>query len=496
MLRALRYGVWTVVGFVLVVAFAVFVLQMPIPMPWRNKAEAKPPVVQRDLKPIELVEGELHTLAIPEAVRRSLGIQREGKDVVYEVAIPTKNRPLVMAGSTALDPACVMRIRARFAPGEARSIEMVEEPGMFPSMKPIPHELRPGDEVKPGMKLATFYSYEIGNKKNDLFEAIVQLRLDEVILKKAEDAGGSLPDIYLWTARRNVDTDRSGVRRAWNTLLTWGVHPDDIKAVEEEAKKLSITEGRRQELPQAEWADKLEHWARVNLYAPKFVQGSEPAVIVERNLAKDELVVDNTVNLFTIAKVDHLLVLANCPEDLLTDLYKLRDAGQMTWKVYTVGADLREGVEGKIAEIGWIIDQNQHTAVIKGYIPNPGGKIRAGQFANASVELLLPKDVVEVPVNAVVEDGEQSIVFVQTDAAKHHYQMRRVEVVNRFAKSVLVRSKIGANEALTDEEKKLGLLPREPLERGKRVLLSGVSELKAALLNLESQPKSQKEDKR
>ena len=38
-------------------------------------------------------------------------------------------------------------------------------------------------------------------------------------------------------------------------------------------------------------------------------------VVVERNLHVDEMVVDNTVNLFQIADVSRLLVIANCPED-------------------------------------------------------------------------------------------------------------------------------------------------------------------------------------
>ena len=42
-------------------------------------------------------------------------------------------------------------------------------------------------------------------------------------------------------------------------------------------------------------------------------------VIVERNVHVDEMVVDNTVNLFQIADVNRLLVIANCPEDALAD---------------------------------------------------------------------------------------------------------------------------------------------------------------------------------
>ena len=204
---------------------------------------------------------------------------------------------------------------------------------------------------------------------------------------------------------------------------------------------------------------------------------------------KEEIVVDNTVNLFTIAKVDELLVYANCPEDNLPELYRLREkGGTIKWKVQTVGVDDKDGVEGTVTEIGWLIDPSQHTAVIKGFIPNPGRKIRGGQFATATVELADPDDVpvVEIPNDALVEDGRQSIVFVQTDAAKHQYQMRRVVVTHRFENKVWVRSKpFFPAEALTDEEKKLDLLPREPLTAGDKVLTSGVLELKVAVMEKE-----------
>ena len=101
----------------------------------------------------------------------------------------------------------------------------------------------------------------------------------------------------------------------------------------------------------------------------------------------------------------------------------------MRWSLQTVGA---LPIEGPIEEIGYIIDANQHTAVVKGYIDNPDGKLRAGQFVSATVNLPPPPDVVEVPLTALAEDGKQSFVFVQPDPAQPRYTMRRVQVTHRF----------------------------------------------------------------
>ena len=80
---------------------------------------------------------------------------------------------------------------------------------------------------------------------------------------------------------------------------------------------------------------------------------------------------DNTVNLFQIADVSRLLVIANCPEDALPALEAL-DRNERRWTVRTVGAASAAGLPGTIDEIGYLIDPNQHTAVIKGYVENPG----------------------------------------------------------------------------------------------------------------------------
>src|SRR5208283_945257 len=107
------------------------------------------------------------------------------------------------------------------------------------------------------------------------------------------------------------------------------------------------------------------------------------------------------------------------------------------WTVRTVGT---APVAGLVDDIGYLIDPNQHTAVVRGHIPNPNGLLRAGQFVTATVELLPPKDVVEVPIGALVEDGKDSIVFVQTDAKEPIYTLRRVQVTNRFEHVAYVRS--------------------------------------------------------
>ena len=154
----------------------------------------------------------------------------------------------------------------------------------------------------------------------------------------------------------------------------------------------------------------------------------------------------------------------------------------------TVGAGSAGGLSGTIDEIGYVIDPNQHTAVIKGYVDNPGKHIRGGQYVSATVNIPPPDDVVEIPTDCLVDDGLQSVIFVQNDPDVHQFTMRRVQVTHRFDRSVFVRNTpLPKEEQLTAKEAEESLLPKEPLPWASN-LLAGTVELKAALQDLESRP--------
>jgi cobalt-zinc-cadmium efflux system membrane fusion protein len=103
--------------------------------------------------------------------------------------------------------------------------------------------------------------------------------------------------------------------------------------------------------------------------------------------------------------------------------------------------------------------------------------------------------VVEIPDDAVVDDGRQSLVFVQPDKDKNRFVMRRVQVTHRFADSMFVRkTAISKEEQLTTTEAEEGLLPKEPLLPSERVLTAGSVELKRVMIDLESRPKERPTD--
>jgi len=448
------------------------------------------------LPSVSLVSGQAHTLQVPEEVCAALGIRKGERDSVAVAQSPKTMRPFELAGSTDFDPTRLSRIRARFAPARVVEVAQVRD---FPRAHGHTEfrELRQGDRVSKGDLLGIFYSVDVGSKKNDLLDALVQLELDQKIFDKVEEHREAVPEVFYLTQLRAVQGDRNAINRALNNLKLWDIPQEELDALHAEAKKISADKNAWFKTPEGRWvkgekqaaaakADPFaEHenpWGRVTLRAPF------DGVVVERNVHVDEMVVDNTVNLFQIADVSRLLVKAACPEDALPTLEALQ-GDERRWTVRTVGAASATGLPGTIDEIGYIIDPNQHTAVIKGYVDNPGQRIRAGQYVTATVNIPPPGDVVEIPTDALVDDGKQSLVFVQPDAAAHQFTMRRVQVTQKFERTVFVRdTPIPKEEQLTASEAEEGLLPKEALRPGERVLLSGAVELKAAVLDLESRP--------
>jgi len=472
-----------------------------------SSKEAEKAVDSAALPSVTLVSGQAHTLKVPEEVCAALGIRKGEQDAVAVAWLPKTMRPLVLPGSTALDPTRLARIRARFAPARVVSLAQVWDYSRKNGQTEY-RELRPGDTVSKGDLLGVFYSVDVGSKKNDLLQALVQLELDQAIMDKVEANRYSIPEVFYLTQVRAVQGDRTEINRALNNLSLWDIPQDEIDALQAEAKKISADKDAWSKTPEGRWVNRAKQgtggkdnsakekesenenpWGRVTLRAPL------DGIIVERNVHKDEMVVDNTVNLFQIADVNRLLVIASCPEDSLPSLEAL-SSNQRRWSVRTVGAGSAAGLPGTIDEIGYMIDPNQHTAVIKGYVDNPGKHIRGGQYVSATVNLPPPDDVVEIPTDALVDDGMQSVVFVQADPAAHQFTMRRVQVTHRFDRSAFVRhTPLPKEEQLTAEEAAEGLLPKEPLRPGERVLLAGAVELKAALQDLESRPEKKEADK-
>jgi cobalt-zinc-cadmium efflux system membrane fusion protein len=457
-----RMALGLVCGAAIIVAAAIFGFNF-----YKEKqlaADPAPPVVQ--LVQAELVDGRHDTIRLPADVVSRLGVKTQAAKPASD------RRPLELSGSLAFDSNRLARVHSRFA-GEVVELGRVADTNSpFATAGATHHHVRYGDRVDRDQLLAIVWSKDLGEKKSELVDTLSQLRLDQETLTRLEELArsGATSEANVRQARRNYEADLTAVARAERTLRVWRLPDAEIDAVKEEADRIRQRKGQRDK-------DKERDWARVEVRAPF------AGVVVEKNLNIGDIV-DTSQDLFRIADVSHLAVWAHAYEENLPALLALSPQ-ERCWEVRLEADPGAPSIRGTIEDIGYVVDPNQHTALVFGHVENKptdeknngDGPLRTGQFVTATIRLPPPSGVVAVPATALVEDGHDSIVFVQEDPARSEYTMRRVAVDTRLTNTILVRSRLTAHE---------NDLILKPLRAEEKVVVQGAVELKAALEDMQS----------
>jgi RND family efflux transporter MFP subunit len=364
-------------------------------------------------------------------------------------------RVLRLTGTLAVDPDRLTPVRCRCVPAEVIEIGQGKD-----------RPLRVGDRVRKGELLAVLESTEVAAKKLDLFLALAQLESNRERLTWSERMykKGLLSESQVQSARRAIEADQTAVLRAENALAAGGLSAQDIEAVRQEVG----ARGEKAETSEAVQA-RRKRWSRVELTAPG------DGTIVERNVNRNDYVTDRAANLFQIARLDRLQVLAQVREADLPALEALKPA-ERRWDIRPQADPDGPTFRGQIEDLGFVIDLNLHPVQVKGFVENAEGRLRPGQVVTATVPLP-PAGEVVLPATAVVEDGGRRFIFVQQGAGKSVFEQRRVSVVRRDGGVVHVRSR------LTPDQQRLGLQAVRP---GERVVTAGGAELKAILDDLKA----------
>lgn len=399
---------------------------------------------------MQLVSSEPGTLRLEPQVVRRLKIE------VVPVQSSTTPVAMELFGTLGLDTGRLSRVHARFA-GEVVELGQIG---------PEPQSLDIGDQVRKGQLLAVVWSRDLGEKKSELIDNLSQLRIDQESLDRLTKVSiqGAIPEHTLRDAQRKVESGRIAVERVVRTLETWRVTPEEIDALRAEAQRLASLSDR----PRRD-KDMVQQWARCEVRAPM------DGTVLERNIAMGDLV-DTNLDLFKIADLTRLRVMAQAYEETLPSLDSLA-GGQRQWTIRVEADPEALPRAGQFDQISRLIDPNQHTATVMGWVDNKDLRLRAGQFITARVELMPGPDEAAIPASAVVDRGDEHFVFVQPDADDPRFTQRKVAVVRRNATTVFVRTQP------TSAESHQGI---QPLRVGERVVSSGALQLLAGLNQLQT----------
>jgi cobalt-zinc-cadmium efflux system membrane fusion protein len=441
---------------------------------------------------VHLVAGKTNTIEVTDDVARKLGL--DTPKATAEVR-PPRPHALELAGTLALDTNYFVRVHSRF-PGEV--VQIGSEPGprrtvlSYGDLVQGPRH-KDGKLAAAGTLLAVVWSKDLGEKKSELVDAMSQFRVDSETLTRMLKYSSVIPERSIREQEAKVAQDRNAILRAERTLRVWRLSDDEINEVRSEAEQIYQSARKAFENPddikldRSFLNDRIKEWGRVEVRAPF------DGTVMEKNVAIGDIV-DTSTDLFKIADLRHLSIWAHTNEENVPRLVKAQEKleaearrdnkspARLPWTVHFLSADDRKIEEkGFIQQIGKIIDPQQHTALVMGHVDNPRGHLLAGQFATALVNLPPDPTEVEVPTDALIENGVESIVLVQSEPGRFEYQLRRVAVRRRNADYACLRTK------LTDEEKKRGLTT---LQIGERVVTVAALELTAVFKELKDTSKA------
>jgi cobalt-zinc-cadmium efflux system membrane fusion protein len=416
-----------------------------------NRRETPPPIVDASTEK-QTNRADDTTIDVPQRVVELNHM------AIATAEFPKHERQLTLRGELTIDPTRMVHLHARF-PGTIVEIATIdEEPKPPMSTSPGRRQLAFMDRVTKGQPMAKMWSKDLGEKKSELVDALVRLRLDRISLDRLKILAerGAISERDLRDQERQVQTGEIAVDKALRTLRSWELSDEEIAHV--------ISEADRAREHKVGTREQDQEWARVELKAP--IDGT----IVEWNVPQGETVTDTTADLFKIADLSTLQLNLHAYEEDLPYLQRLPKP--IPVMIILPSSPEVGPLPAAIEKIGDIIDQSEHMALLIGHIDNPRDDLRVGQFVKGSITLPPEEGIVEVPTRAVVLDDGESIVFVQENPNEYRFKPRRVKVVRQFYDVTHIRSQ------LSDEQKAAGL---QELHPGERVVASETVQLKAAL---------------
>src|SRR5262249_56079027 len=123
------------------------------------------------------------------------------------------------------------------------------------------------------------------------------------------------------------------------------------------------------------------------------------------------VVADGSGALFKIADLWRLGVMANVYEEDLPKLVALRPE-ERHWEVELLAEPGLKPRQGKFESVGNVLDPMQHTAIVKGWLDNPDGQLRVGQFVTATIDLPNRPGLVIVPITSLIAYRSPTFAFI------------------------------------------------------------------------------------
>jgi cobalt-zinc-cadmium efflux system membrane fusion protein len=239
-----------------------------------------------------------------------------------------------------------------------------------------------GDWVNPGQKLITLQSEEVGTAKSEFYKAQADYELAKVNherQKRLFDRGVGAQKDYL-SSEAEHKVAEANLNAAEKKLHVLGFSEDEVKSIAETHQINPI----------------------ITLYAP--ISGK----VIEHNAILGAMV-DQETEILTIMDPSVLCIHADIYE---RDIAKIRIGQEVE---ATVPAYPGETFKGKISFISDVLNEETRTITVRSEVENREYKLKPGMFVNINILLNHQSKTLVLPLEAVLDEGDDHIVFLKVD---------------------------------------------------------------------------------
>lgn len=255
-----------------------------------------------------------------------------------------------------------------------------------------------GQQVKANATLAILYSSELGLAQSAYLKARARLNVAEQSYSRAK-----------FLLEEKVIGEAEAQRRQAELLSIQA----EANEAHDRLKLLGMS---------AEEFRRLEKSREIRSVVP--IVAPFAGRVIERKLTRGE-VVETTDNLFVIADLSDVWVLANIPEKDIPFVYTLHTSGSMQADVQ-LNAYPGETFNGRITYVGDVLDPSTRTMQLRLELPNRDGRLKPEMFASVRLYSESQPGRLAVPEAALQRDQGRTFVFVQH--AANEYEVRDVQV--------------------------------------------------------------------
>jgi len=299
------------------------------------------------------------------------------------------------------DVAEVIKLNGKIEPDEAKEARVFA----LVSGKIKTTNVELGDHVQKGQSLAVLQSTEVAGITNDLSLAEANVEMT----KKSMEAKKELYDGNLATEQEYIST-KIDYNKALSEL--------------ERAKQVSSITGGKS--------------ATYTLASPL------TGYVIEKNITNNsEVRQDNNTNLFTVADLAEVWIIANVYESDITNIH-LGDSVT----VNTL-ANPNKDYTGRIDKIYNVLDPATRTMRVRISMSNPNGELKPEMFATIKVKGKSEGRMLSIPSQAIVMDNSRHYVVVKKD---NQLKIQEIELIKRIDKTAFIRGLNEGDQVVTDAQ--------------------------------------------